>query len=65
MVPSLGHVPDGRILASPLTQPPALRTVMLLYRLTNTNPLLPTLLSALVDALPPGLRDIHRLHSPA
>lgn len=51
IVPALGHVPDDRILATPLDSPSACRRVVALHREANSNPLLDDVLTTLRQAV--------------
>lgn len=53
VVPALGHVPDDRVVATPLRLPAAHRTVVALHREANGNPLLADALATLRQVVLP------------
>ncbi|MGP4028671.1 LysR family transcriptional regulator [Actinomadura sp. 3N407] len=54
VVPSLGHAPHERIVATRLAQRSAHRTVLAVHRTGNTNPLLGRFLTTVRQAVPAG-----------
>lgn len=58
IVPALGHVPDERILATPMRDRSAYRTVLAVSRAGNSGPLLQALLTLAHQAVPAGAEHL-------